>query len=129
MAKNKWAEFKNPKKYTLVDLGRPASFLIPVRADKIYTPHGRPVMNDLRDFITDNFGGYTEATIPFFGIYRNKMRVFYDRCYCCKVSFAGKEKIPLLLEKLAEVARLLQEQCIYFEAGQYATLIFPASGE
>jgi hypothetical protein len=41
------------------------------------------------------------------------------------VSFKGKDRIPLLLEELAHIATLAGEECIYFEAGQYACLVYP----
>jgi len=41
------------------------------------------------------------------------------------VSFDGKDRIPSLLAKLGEIAKLIGEECIYCKAGQYAAIIYP----
>jgi hypothetical protein len=48
-----------------------------------------------------------------------------DESRIFEVSFKGKENIPLLIKKLAQVARLTGEECIYLKAGQYACTVAP----
>lgn len=121
---DKWADLGG-EGYTLENLGRPAEFLLP--EEKLETPvNGKTVLADLEDFLAEHFGAYTTHTAESYGVWRNKHQfTFHDRCRRFEVSFVGKDRIPLLLAKLAEIAREIDEECIYFKAGQYATLIFP----
>ncbi|MEK7608250.1 MAG: hypothetical protein AAB495_01595 [Patescibacteria group bacterium] len=111
--------------YALEDLGRPAEFLLP--EEKLGMPvNGKTVLAGLENFLAENFGAYTTYAAKSYGVWRNHERiVFHDRCRRFEVSFVGKDRIPLLLAKLAEIAWVIGEECIYFKAGQYATLIFP----
>lgn len=120
---SKWD--KIPKgNYRVVDLGRPAIFLLP--AEKLETMVGGITVRDLvHQFLVANFGAYTASYIPSFGLWRSGKGVIHDKCYEFEVSFSGKEKIPVLLEKLAGIAALIKEECIYVKAGQYSGLVFP----
>jgi len=122
--KSKWSEFGG-KSYRIEDLGRPAIFLLPSR--KLRTKMGsKTVEEKFHEFLAETFGAFTTTAVPYFGFWRNTgAQLIYDECRLYEVSFAGKEKIPLLLEKLAEVARAIGEECIYFKAGQYACLVHP----
>jgi len=122
---DKWEVFKNDRYYTLKNLGRPAVFLLPLgklnKKDK-----GLSIEEGLHQFLLKNFGAYTTSVIPNFGFWRdNKKKIVYDKCREYEVSFVGKKKIPMLLRKLSEVAKLIKEECIYFKAGQYTCLVFP----
>ena len=122
---NKWEAFKDNKYYKLKDLGRPAIFLLPAKKLKRKV-NGISIDKSLNEFILKNFGAYTTSLLPSFGFWRNdKKKIVYDKCLEYEVSFAGKEKIPLLLRKIAEVAAAIDEECIYFKAGQYTCLVFP----
>ncbi|OGN03312.1 MAG: hypothetical protein A2655_00590 [Candidatus Yanofskybacteria bacterium RIFCSPHIGHO2_01_FULL_43_42] len=122
---SKWAKFSKSSHYRLVDLGRPAVFLIPDKKLKVKT-EGETVESHIRTFLSDNFGAFTSSTVANFGVWINEERVvFKDRCRVYEVSFNGKHKIPILLKKLAEIARLIGEECIYCKAGQYSCLIYP----
>lgn len=126
--KSKWSGFKS-RKYRLVDLGRPAVFLLPewkLAPDSTWKLGDRTVAEDLDDFLVKNFGAFTRTTVTNFGVWMDGKQVLVlDSCRQYEVSFLGKERIPLILAKLAQVARALQEECIYFKAGQYACLIYP----
>lgn len=123
---NKWAEFASSPSYRLVDLGRPAVFLIPVRKLKMDAlPQPDTVEEELRKFLLANFGAYTVTYVPSFGCWRDGERIIYDECVQYEVSFAGKEHIPLLLGKLARVALITGEKCIYVKSGQYSALVYP----
>ncbi|KKQ36029.1 MAG: hypothetical protein US50_C0001G0031 [Candidatus Nomurabacteria bacterium GW2011_GWB1_37_5] len=123
--KNKWKGLEG-RGYRLQNLGRPAIFLLPIKKLKKKV-RGQAVEKTLHKFLIEEFGAYTSSTIPNFGIWENikKMKVS-DKCRQYEVSFVGKKRIPILLEKLAEIAGQIGEDCIYFKAGQYTTLVYPA---
>lgn len=124
MNDNKWRGLEG-KSYKIEDLGRPAVFLLPLQKLKKMAD-GATTEENLHRFLTETFGAFTTTTIPYFGFWRgNGAELTYDECILYEVSFAGKEKVPLLLAKLAEIADAIGEKCIYFKAGQYACLVYP----
>jgi hypothetical protein len=122
---SKWDELKDDARYVIVDLGRAATFLLP--SHKLQMPmNGRTVEEDLREFLTAEFGAFTTTTFPTAGFWRaNNTSITYDECRQYEVSFLGKDRIPDLLAKVAEVAVAINEICIYFKAGQYTCLVYP----
>lgn len=128
MSQNKWKLFKG-KKYRLENLGRPAIFLLPIK--KLHVKlNALTIEEDLRSFLIKNFGAYSVSIIPSFGLWKNSEgAIISDECRQYEVSFVGKEKIPLLLGKLAEIVIALEEECIYFKAGQYSCLVYPIKGD
>lgn len=124
MSDNKWSEFESPD-YRLQDLGRPAVFIIPVRA-LAQQIDGETLADDLNRFLADNFGAYTVMTTPNFGIWRGPGgSLVSDESRIYEVSFKGKENIPLLIKKLVRIAELTGEECIHLKAGQYSCLASP----
>ncbi len=125
--RSKWAKLVDERSYRLVDLGRPANFLLP--SHKLRTKaKGSTIENDLHEFLVRHFGAFNTSTLPTAGFWRSDgKQVVYDECRQYEVSFLGKEKIPLLLKKLAKIAEAISEDCIYFKAGQYTCLVFPPS--
>jgi len=122
---SKWKSLTG-KDYTLEDLGRPAIFLLPIR--KLKQKVGNiTVEEDLHRFLIEHFGAYTSSTIPSFGFWKSiREATISDECREYEVSFVGKERIPTLLKKLAEIAKIIEEECIYVKAGQYSALIYPS---
>ncbi len=122
---NKWHVFAQGVNYHLQDLGRPARFLIP--SGKLAFPYeDTTVEKYLRQFLARNFDAFTTTLIPNFGIWRNdRGKLLDDECREFRVSFLGKERLPLLLEELGKIASAINEACIYVEAGQYAGLVYP----
>ena len=117
--RSKWQSLSGSG-YRLVDLGRPAVFLLPTK--KL----SRAIEKDLHWFIVAHFGAYTTSTIPSFGFWKNAERAtISDECRIYEVSFLGKDRIPVLLKKLAKVAAQIEEECIYVKAGQYTALVYP----
>ena len=122
-----WTPFDTDK-VRFVDLGRAAAFLIPESKlnfliDRI---DGESVGLHLANFLTQNFKAFTFCQVPYFGIWINGQEaIFADKCRLYEVSFDGKEKISVLGEKLAEIAKIIGEECIYFKAGQYSALVYP----
>ena len=121
---NKWRGLEG-NSYRLENLGRPAIFLLPVW--KLKAKLGKTTIEqDLHRFLITQFGAYTSTTIPSFGVWKNtKKAIVSDECRQYEVSFNGKERIPLLAGKLAEIARLIEEDCVYLKAGQYSCLVYP----
>lgn len=121
---NKWSGLEG-KGYKIEDLGRPAIFLIPVKKLDIEIL-GRTVEYRLRQFLIEKFGAFTASRIPSFGFWKNtEHAAISDECAIYEVSFVGKDKIPVLLRKLAEIAKDIDEECVYFKAGQYSCLVYP----
>lgn len=127
MPKSKWKSFTRGN-YTIEDLGRPAVFLLPIK--KLQRKMGDvTIEEELHKFLIDHFGAYTASTIPSFGFWRNaKEATISDECREYEVSFLGKDRIPVLLEKLAKIAAIIDEKCIYVKAGQYSCLVYPSKG-
>ena len=106
-------------------MGRPAVFLIPLK--KLQQEHdGASIEDRLHRFLITNFGAYTTSSIPSYGVWKDlDQKVVLDESREYKVSFRGKKYIPLLIDELAYIAVLTGEECIYLEAGQYASLVYP----
>ncbi|MDP2696362.1 MAG: hypothetical protein Q8O87_03915 [bacterium] len=121
---NKWAGLEGPG-YHLENLGRPAVFLLPSAKIEMQPQ----IEHGLRTFLTENFGAFTVTVVPSFGVWKDANHsVIDDSCLQYEVSFAGKDRIPLLAKKLAEIAQDINEQCIYLKAGQYSCLVYPTTG-
>jgi hypothetical protein len=125
MSENKWQEFQSPE-WRLQDLGRPAVFIIPLKALWVRTGEGS-IEDELNRFLFANFTAFTSMSIPSFGVWSGPGQTpVFDESRMYEVSFKGKERIPLLVTELARIARLTGEECIYLKAGQYACLIHPS---
>src|SRR5437868_3737021 len=99
---SKWDEFKN-RDYDLEDLGRPAVFLIPT-AKLNQTAGHKTFREQLHEFLIAEFGAYTASEIPNFGFWKDSQTAtISDQCSSYEVSFMGKDNIPKLLKKLAEI--------------------------
>jgi hypothetical protein len=119
---NKWRTFKNSH-YRLLNLGRPAVFLLPIK--KLQTRIGKKAKADLHVFLIENFTAYT-ITAYSIGVWKDSGgSPVQDKCQMYEVSFTGRNRIPMLLQKLAKLAKILNEECIYFKAGQYSCLVYP----
>lgn len=121
---NVWSEFKSSI-YTIEDLGRTAVFLIP--ASKLKDRGHNPptsIEEVLHQFLTENFGAYHTTLAREAGFWKNGMgQMIYDESVRYEVAFLGKERLPLLLEKIAAIAKIIQEDCIYITVGQYTGLV------
>lgn len=125
---NKWSGLED-ESYHLENLGRPAIFLLPVR--KLQKELGGVSVEQLlHQFLIAEFESYTSSTIPSFGVWKDAQKtIISDECRQYEVSFAGKERIPVLAKKLAEIAKWVEEECIYLKAGQYSCLVYPAASQ
>ncbi len=50
----------------------------------------------------------------------------YDEHRLYEVSFDGRERIGSLIAMLAKIALAIEEDCLYFKAGEDTCLIYPA---
>ncbi|MBI2121959.1 MAG: hypothetical protein HYT98_02445 [Candidatus Sungbacteria bacterium] len=124
--KNTWREFEYDE-YTIIDLGRTATFLIPTLCLSAVLPNGRDVEDDLREYLTLNFGCFSESKISEFYVWMNKETILdYNRSSILfEVYLVNKDRVEPLRQKLSELARLLGEEFIYFGIGGHFCLIKP----
>jgi hypothetical protein len=114
-------------KYTKESLGRIAVFLLPSLKLKKRERGGKMVEEKLHDFLLGSFSGYTAATGNIFGYWKDPAgKEFYGEHKEFKVSLQDKEGIPVLEEFLAQIARDIDEDCIYLETGEDTWLVYPA---
>jgi hypothetical protein len=120
-----WTQFESPDDYELVDIGRPAVFFIPLK--KLRKKVGNETVRSAIDnYLVNTFSTFTKFKVESFGVWRNgRMVLVPDRCLMYEVSFLGKERIKPLLKEIARINMALGEDCIYFKAGQYSSLIYP----
>lgn len=123
---NPWSELEGPG-YQLENLGRPAIFLIP--SHKLRLKVGDTTIEKrIENFLLDEFGAYTTSMIPSFGLWRADNReVVGDESRQYEVAFAGRERIKVLLQELASIAREIGEDCFYFKAGEDVCLVRPST--
>ncbi len=118
MKQSKWRAFQKSDDYEIVDLGRPAVFLVPI--GKLQAKIGKTTVEKyLERFLKKNFEAFT---IRHSGI-RGHWKGSIDDLAEYEVSFLGKEKIPTLLKILADLCRKIGEKCFYVKAGQYTALV------
>ncbi len=122
--KDPWQKFRDEADLKIIDLGRPAVFLIPVTKIKVALPSGTTLEEHLKGILLKEFGAFSVTELPYVGLWRNNERdLICDRCLRYEVSFVGQERIPHLMGVLARTAALIGEECIYFLAGEDACLI------
>lgn len=121
---NKWKGFSSGD-YTIKNLGRPAVFLLPTKKlNKKFG--GETLKSNLHKFLIKNFGSYTTSIVPQFGFWKKSNEsTIVDECCEYEVSFLGKNRIPLLIKKLSEIASAAKEECVYLKAGQYSCFVYP----
>lgn len=121
--KNPWQKFAG-EGYRVQNLGRPAIFFIPSK--KLGIKDGKKTVEDrLNGFLQKEFGAFTISTAPYFGAWNNGKSISRDECRLYEVSFVGKKRIELLFNFLAKFARKIDEECIYFKAGEDTCLVYP----
>ena len=108
------------------NLGGSVVFLLPSLKLKEPSLEGPSIENRLHGFLMDNFGGYTAQAGNIFGYWReDDGRHSYGEHREFSVAAPDASKIPMLKQFLAEMARDLNEECIYFRSGHEASLIYP----
>lgn len=123
--KNPWEQFKGAE-YRLENLGRPAVFLIPSKKLGI-KDRKKTVEERLNTFLQEEFGAFTISTAPYFGAWHDGKMISHDECRSYEVSYVGTKRTKRLIRLLARIARIIEEECIYFKAGEDTCLIYPTS--
>lgn len=122
--KNPWEHLAG-EGYRLTNLGRPAVFFIPTAKLEIAID-GKTIREHLDTFLIMHFRAFTRAATPSVGLWVNgQSTVVTDMNTLYEVSFLGREHIAPLIAELARLCRLMDEDCLYFKAGEDACLIAP----
>lgn len=122
--KNPWSEFEGVG-YTLTNLGRPAVFLAPSYKLQVKIA-GTTIERYLENFLLKEFGAYTTSMVPSFGLWRDERHeVITDESRQYEVAFIGRDRLKVLIAELATIARITEEDCFYFKAGEDVCLIRP----
>jgi hypothetical protein len=107
-------------------LGNAVVFLLPSLKLKEPSLNGPSIENKLH--VMDNFGGYTAQAGNIFGYRREEEgRDSYGEHREFSVAVLDDSQIPKLKKFLAGMALDLKEECIYFRAGDTASLIYRTS--
>ncbi|KKT30014.1 hypothetical protein A3G55_04280 [Candidatus Giovannonibacteria bacterium RIFCSPLOWO2_12_FULL_44_25] len=118
MKQSKWRAFQKSDDYEIIDLGRPAVFLVPI--GKLQVKVGKATVEKyLEKFLKKNFEAFTVRHSGIRGHWKGQI----DDLTEYEVSFLGKEKIPKLLKMLADLSEKIGEKCFYIKAGQYTALV------
>ena len=112
--------------YRKDSLGRMAVFLLPSLQLNSRDEDGITLEEHVHRFLMANFSAYTAQAGNIHGFWKDAGgREHYGEHKVYKVSFPGKDRVPVLEEFLAQLARRLGEECIYLETGEDACLIYP----
>jgi hypothetical protein len=112
--------------YKKESLGRMAEFLLPSLKLKSRGANGEMLEEKLHKFLLANFSAYTAQAGNIFGYWKDAHgHDHYGEHKLYKVSFEGVDRIPLLESFLGEMSAEMQEECVYFETGEDAWLIYP----
>jgi hypothetical protein len=111
-----------PQRHTL---GRSGVFLLPSLKMKLKSPREIPFEQELHHFLMQTFQGYTVTAGNISGYWKTPDgHDQYGEHREYKVGFGSEEKIQELEEFLAKLGREIEEDCIYFETGEQAWLIY-----
>lgn len=112
--------------YRRESLGRMAVFLLPSLQLKSRDKDGTLLEERIHRFLLANFSAYTAQAGNIFGFWKDaRGHDVYGEHKVYKVSFEGKDRIAVLEAFLADIATAMGEECIYFETGEDAWLIYP----
>jgi hypothetical protein len=125
MRKNR-SSSAGPSAFHKESLGRMAVFLLPSLKLKQRHRKGETYEDVLHKFLMEKFGGYTASAGNIFGYWKDARngREYYGEHKEYKVSFRGRDRVPLLLRFLSKLAGQLGEDCLYVETGEAAWLIY-----
>lgn len=111
--------------FRVESLGRMAVFLLP--SLKLKQKKRRQSIEEVVHlFLMKHFAGYTASAGNIFGYWRDDQngREYYGEHKEYKVSFRGKDRVDTLQQFLSQLARDLDEDCIYLEYGEDAWLVY-----
>src|SRR5947209_1339942 len=106
-------------------LGRLVCFLLPSLKLKNRGPDQVAIEERVHHFLVDSFGGYTAAAGNIFGYWKDRSgRDSYGEHREFPVSMTDDRQLPELKRFLADIARDLDEECIWLQEGQNTRLIY-----
>ena len=115
----------------VVNLGRPARFLIPAYKvhDSKHSKTGQNIPQAIHDFLMQAFGGYNFSLGNKVGFFRGqKSLVECDESKEFCVAFKEDDKktrVPQLQQFLASICEDINEECIYLECGEDSMFVYP----
>ena len=124
MNKDRWSRFGNPT-CRLQDLGRTATFTLPMRAlQQEY--HRGTVEAAFGRFLGAHFAAHTVTTIPGFDVQKDPTHeITLEEARRYDVSLKGNNRMHLLIKELTRIAKLTGEECVRIEKGQPSCLVVP----
>ena len=106
-------------------LGESAVTLLPAEKLKLPSPRGVPFEREIHDFLVTNFNGYTVSSGSISGHWKDITgHDHYGEHRQYKVAVTAGESRESLQAFLADLAREMDEECIYLEVGREITLIY-----
>jgi len=116
---------KRQPSFRVESLGRMAVFLLPSLKLK-QKKRGKPHDELVHHFLMKHFAGYTASAGNIFGFWRDEQtgREYYGEHKEYKVSFRGRDRVEMLQRFLSQLAKELDEDCIYLEYGEDAWLVY-----
>ncbi len=112
--------------YEETSLGRPAVFLLPSDKMGLVLENDKTCRETVQEHLGKLYGGYTDEGNGHSGYWQNDLGTeFHDKYQKYRVSFLGKENIPVLKAFLAWIALQIKEEAIYLETGEDSCLIKP----
>lgn len=119
-----------PVKYKVEPLGRSANFYLPTGLLGTTMESGRTCEDEVNDFLTTNYGGFTKKSGANSGYWKDDDgKIYTGNMQHYQVAFEGKERIKPLEEFLAYLAIQLKQICIFLETGEDAWLVYPQQEE
>ena len=110
-------------------IGQMAVFLVPSLKLKEREGSGSTVEERIHKFLLQSFGGYTAAAGNIFGYWTDDDgKHSYGEHKEYKVGLREDSRLSELKHFLASIARDLDEECIYLEAGKQACFIYAQDG-
>lgn len=111
-------------------LGEVAVTLLPAEKLKSKSPRGRAFEEEIHDFLVTNFNGYTVSSGSISGHWKDDTgHDHYGEHRQYKVAVGAPESRTSLEVFLADLAREMDEECIYVEFGREILLIYRASND
>lgn len=100
--------------------------MLPAEKLERVSPRGRTFKDELHAFLLQKFNGYTISHGDIHGSWRDDSgQVMCGKYLEYRVACSNEEAIPEFEKFLSELARELEEQCIFWEHGGCAYLIYP----
>ena len=108
-------KMEHPK---LEHIGKMAVFYLPQRKLNKFE-------DKIHEFLIANYGAYTHEESNIRGYWKQGKEIIKDKNERYEVSFAGKDRIPKLIDFLSELCGDMKEDAIYLTMGDRSYLVKP----